>query len=214
MPRTSREFAAVPMIIALLGFLGLLMLAFTVGAWAWILLGVFTVAAGAFLTWWYASRHPHPGAEAAPPPAPSPDDGVFRVLVVADADCSAEALRQELASRLGSGPASALVIAPALSSRVGRWTGDEHAYSDAEGHLGSTLDALRSIGVQAEGHVGPHDPIQAADDGLRQFAADLLVFTTGPAEGANRLERDLLQVARDRYQVPVVQIVAEAAGQS
>jgi hypothetical protein len=74
----------------------------------------------------------------------------------------------------------------------------------AQEHLGTTLDALDRI--------GSHDPIQAADDGLREFPADLTVFATGPADQANRLERDLVEVAGSRYDISVAQIGADPAG--
>jgi hypothetical protein len=207
----SREFAAIPLVVALLGFVGLLVLAVYTGPWAWILLVVFTLVAAGFLFWWYSKRHPHPSAEAAPAAA-RVDDGIFRVLVVADESCSADALEGEFATRSAGRPTRALVIAPSLSSRLDRLTGDEQAYQVAQDHLSATLDALDRIGVEAEGHIGPHDPIQAADDGLREFPADLILFATRPADSANRLEKDLAEVAVGRYEIPVTQIGSDRAG--
>ena len=205
MSRFPREFSAIPLIIAILGFLGLLFLAFEEGAWAWILLGVFTLVALIVLAWWYAARHPHPAASEAPE-IEQPDDGVFRILVVAGVDCRPDALREELSGRSAGRTTRAYVVAPALSSRLDRWTGDEKAYGAAEHHLQATIEALRSLGVEAEGRVGSHDPVQAADDGLREFPADLIVFATSPEGESYRLERDAVQAARDRYRVPVVEI--------
>ena len=206
----SREFAAIPLVVALLGFVGLLLLAVYAGPWAWILLVAFTLVAAGFLFWWYSKRHPHPSADDAPVVA-RVDDGVFRVLVVADESCSADALRDELAARSAGRPTRALVIAPSLSSRLDRLTGDEQAYQAAQDHLSATLDSLDRIGVEAEGHIGPHDPIQAADDGLREFPADFVVFATGPIDQANRLEKDLVEAAGNRYGVPVAHIGADPA---
>jgi hypothetical protein len=206
----SREFAAIPLVVALLGFVGLLVLAVYTGPWAWILLVVFTVVAAGFLFWWYSKRHPHPSADDAPVVA-QVDDEIFRVLVVADEGCSADALRDELAARSAGRPTRALVIAPSLSSRLDRLTGDEQAYQVAQDHLSATLEALNRIGVEAEGHIGPHDPIQAADDGLREFPADLIVFATPPVDSANRLEKDLAEVASSRYDIPVAKIGSDPA---
>ena len=139
----SREFAAIPLVVALLGFVGLLVLAVYTGPWAWILLVVFTLVAAGFLFWWYSKRHPHPSADDAPVVA-RVDDEIFRVLVVADESCSADALRDELAARSAGRPTRALVIAPSLSSRLDRLTGDEQAYQVAQDHLSATLDALES----------------------------------------------------------------------
>jgi hypothetical protein len=207
----SREFAAIPLIVAILGFIGLLLLAVYTGPWAWFLLVAFTLVAAGFLFWWYSRRHPHPDAEPAARAA-RVDDGIFRVLVVADESCPPDSLKEELSSRSAGRQTRALVIAPALSSRLDRLTGDESAYQAAQDHLTATLDALDRMGVEAEGHVGAHDPIQAADDGLREFPADLVVFATKPADDANRLEQDLDQVAAKRYDVPVVRIGSAPVG--
>ena len=62
----SREFAAIPLIVALLGLVGLILLAAYTGPWAWFLLVAFTVVAAGFLLWWYSKRHPHPAVGDAP----------------------------------------------------------------------------------------------------------------------------------------------------
>jgi glycerol dehydrogenase-like iron-containing ADH family enzyme len=61
---------------------------------------------------------------------------------------------------------------------------------------------LSALGVTARGHVSSHDPLQAADEGLREIAADELVFVTlGAGEAA-----DVVDTARRRYGIPVRQI--------
>jgi hypothetical protein len=206
----SREFAAIPLIVALLGFVGLILLAAYTGPWAWFLLVAFTVVAAGFLLWWYSKRHPHPAVGDAPRVAQI-EDGTYRILVIAAERCSSNALRNEIDSRSAGRPMRALVIAPALSSRLDRLTGDEQAYEAAEGHLTAMLDLLKHLGIDAEGHIGPHDPIQAADDGLREFPADLVVFAARREDEANRLEQDLADVASDRYDIPVAQIGPDPA---
>jgi hypothetical protein len=100
-----------------------------------------------------------------------------------------------------------LVVAPALSSRVDRWTGDEAAYAHASENLDATLAVPSALGVTARGHVGSHDPLQAADEGLREIAADELVFVTpGAGEAA-----DVVDAARGRYGIPVRQIAVPPA---
>lgn len=206
----SREFAAIPLIVALLGFVGLIVLAAYTGPWAWFLLVAFTVVAAGFLLWWYSKRHPHPAVGDAPRAAQI-EDGTYRILVIADERCSSNALRNEIDSRSAGRPIRALVIAPALSSRLDRLTGDEQAYEAAEDHLSAMLDLLKHLGIDAEGRIGPHDPIQAADDGLREFPADLVVFAARREDEANRLEQDLAKVASDRYDIPVAQIGPDPA---
>lgn len=206
----SREFAAIPLIVALLGFVGLIVLAAYTGPWAWFLLVAFTVVAAGFLFWWYSKRHTHP-AIGDVPRAAQIEDGTYRILVIADERCSSNALRNEIDSRSAGRPMRAFVIAPALSSRLDRLTGDEQAYEAAEDHLSAMLDLLKHLGIDAEGRIGPHDPIQAADDGLREFPADLVVFAARREDEANRLEQDLAKVASDRYDIPVAQIGPDPA---
>ena len=77
----------------------------------------------------------------------------------------------------------------------------------ASEHLDETLRALEAAGVGARGEVGPPDPIRAADDALREFPADEVVFATRPEADANWLEQNVLQAARTRYDVPVRHVV-------
>jgi hypothetical protein len=199
----SREFAAIPVVVALLGFVALILLAVTIGAWAWYLLLACAVAGTCLLIWWCLRRHPHPSKDAAPTVAPV-NDGMFRVLVVADGSCSLDALESEIVSRSAGRPAQALVIVPTLSSRLDWLTGDENAYQTAQERLAGVLELLDRAGVERDGHIGAHDPVQAADDGLREFAADLVVFVTHSAD--DRSQPGLADVARDRYGIPVAHI--------
>jgi hypothetical protein len=133
-------------------------------------------------------------------PAGLADDGIRRLLVVTDESCTSEDLR---ALPRPEGRTSAFVVAPAVSSRTSRWTGDEDAHDEAQQHLYSTVRALRALGVEAEGHIGPYDPLEAADDGLREFPADEVVFVLGGQEKAQWLEEGVVHAARARYPIPV-----------
>lgn len=81
--------------------------------------------------------------------------------------------------------------------------GDKDAWDEAQQHVYSTVRALRALGVEAEGHIGPHDPLEAADGGLREFPADEVVFVLGGQERAQWLEDGVVHAARARYPVPV-----------
>jgi len=204
-----REFGAAPIVLAVLGYGGLLLAAALAGLAAWLLLGLATVGAALIVVWAYARRHRHPAIEAAPPahgPA-APDSGLYRVLVVAD-EPGPRGLREQLLGHAHGRRTEAFVVAPALGSRLARWTGDERAYSEATGRLEATVRALEGAGVSAAGHIGSHDPIQAADDGLREFPADEVFFVTGSEGDANWLEEGVVESARARYGVPVTHIVA------
>ena len=225
MRRNLEEFAAIPIVLGVIGLGLILFFAADQGAWAWILVGIGLVVLGALVARAAARRYRHPGSEHAPEwaasgesegevaaAAPASEDGVYRLLVIADESCTPETFRQVIGERAAGGPAEAFVVAPALGSRLATWTGDEGAYTDAQSHLDATIEALRSLGIDARGRVGPHDPIQAADDGLREFRADELVFATNPADEAKWLEDGVVDIARERYSVPVTHIVVEAAG--
>jgi hypothetical protein len=210
---TAREFGAIPIVLAVLGWGGLLLLAAIAGWQAWILLGIATIGAALILVWIYARRHRHPPIESAPPtgrPGTGSTDraaDVYRVLVVADETCASETLGERLRDHAAGRETKAFVVAPALGSRLARWTGDEKAYAEATSRLEAAVQSLQRGGVEATGHVGSHDPLQAADDGLREFHADEVVFVTGAEDGGNWLEEGIVDSARSRYAVPVSHIV-------
>jgi hypothetical protein len=73
------------------------------------------------------------------------------------------------------------------------------------------LRALKEIGVMAHGRIGSKDPIQAADDGLREFPAQQVVLAVHSGDDQRWLERDAVDAARERYAVPVTLIVVDAS---
>jgi hypothetical protein len=205
-----REFAAIPIVLVLLGVLAVVLLAADAGVWAWIIVGtVVLVALVAFALLYMARPHHPPAPATASLPtgaAAHVDDGVHRTLVIADGACRPDELGRAIAGLRTEGAAEVFVIAPALGSRTARWTGDEHAYQDGVAHLEATLQALAELDVTAGGHVGSHDPLQAVEDGLREFPADEIVFASHPGGEANWLERGVVDAARARYPVPVIEI--------
>jgi hypothetical protein len=205
-----REFAAIPIVLVLLGLLAIVLFAADAGLWAWIGVGVVVLVALVVVALVTMARPHHPRAHASPSypaGAAAPiGDGVHRTLVIADDACAPGELGHAIAGLRKAGPAAVFVIAPALGSRTARWTGDEHAYREATAHLEATLAALRELDLEADGRVGSHDPLQAADDGLREFAADEIVFAVHRGGEENWLERGVVDAARARYPVPVSEI--------
>ncbi len=53
--------------------------------------------------------------------------------------------------------------------------------------------------------------MQAADDGLREFAAHEIVFVTKPGTDTDWVERGVVEAARERYAVPVTHIALPVA---
>lgn len=208
--RRSWEFAAIPITVVLLGFLGLLMWGFTQGTAAWVAIGVVALVAGVGVSLVVAARPNRSIPDEPTLPAgaaPHSDDGVRRLLLIADDDCAPRDLGAAFGARTGM--TEAFVVAPTLGSRTARWTSDEHAYQAAEQHLEATLASLRDLGVPAAGHVGSHDPLQAADDGLREFPADEIVFAVHRADERNWLEAGVVEAAKGRYPIPVRDLVLE-----
>jgi hypothetical protein len=205
-----REFAAIPIVVVLLGLLAVVLFAADAGLWAWIVVGVVLLVALVVVALVTVARPHHPRAQASPSrpagAAAPVGDGVHRTLVIADDACAPGELGRAIAGLHEAGPAAVFVIAPALGSRTARWTGDEHAYQEAAAHLEATLGALRELDLEADGRVGSHDPLQAADDGLREFAADEIVFAVHRGGEENWLERGVVEAARARYPVPVSEI--------
>lgn len=130
-----------------------------------------------------------------------------RILLVAGDAADADSLPRTMQAR-ARGTAQVLVVAPALNSRLRRWTSDEDgARAAAEARLCRCLARLREHGVPAEGVIGDADPLQAVADTLSAFPADELVIATGPERGARRLHRSVVERARSRFDLPVLHVV-------
>ena len=208
--RSSRfEWIAIAIVVVVSAVVFALLLAAEAGVWTWVIVSTALVVVAAVAIGMLVSRRRHPPAFDAPRPTRSQahPDGFYRVLVVADESLGDRVVTKEIVPRAGGRSLEALVVAPELRSRLAHWTGDDSEHEQAERHLGETLSAFETAGVPANGMVGSDDPIQAADDALRTFAADEVVFVTGGGE-ANWLEDDALALARGRYGIPVAQIRA------
>ena len=209
--KSRPEFMAIPIVAAVLGVVFLIMLTAEAGTWGWILFGVGAIVVLAAELLVLGRRHQHPSDLDAPVTrAPGGRDGTFRVLVVSDGTATSGAFRDEVVAHAAGRPVEVLVVAPAVGSRLSHWTGDDHARDEARGNLEQTVGALTAAGVTARGEVGADDPIQAADDALREFPADEVVLATHPESAATWKERGVVEIARARYDLPVTHAVVEA----
>ena len=204
---TRREFGAVPIVLVIAAAVLAVLGGIWLGPWAAVIVTVgFALVVIAGVVVW-ASRRGSPGD--APQVRPM-DDGRYRVLVVADEQCATPNFASELRSHAGGRPLSIFVVSPALESRIGRLAGDQQGYDDATRRLNDIVEGMQRVDIEARGEVGPNDPLQAADDGLRQFAANEIVFVTNPKGQANWLETGVVETAKSRYFQPVTHItVAE-----
>lgn len=209
---TKVELAAIP-IVAVIGIIGVVLaLAANWGVWAWVIVGIVGLVALLLVFWVYARRNPHPAVHQSPAPTPASTEETaagYRVLVIADESLVDPSFAEEISGHARGKEVEALVIAPAIGSWLQRWTGDEGAHKDAEQHLGDTVGALAKAGIAARGETGADDPLQAADDGMREFPANEIVFVTRPGTNTDWVERGVIEAARDRYAVPVVHITVD-----
>jgi GABA permease len=209
--RTRAEFMAIPIVAVVLGVVFLVMLTAEAGIWGWVLFAVGAIVALAVVLLVVGRRHQHPSdLDVSVVRAPGGRDGKFRVLVVSDGSSTSQTFHEEVVARAAGRPIEVLVVAPALGSRLSHWTGDDDARHEAEGNLERTVEGLTAAGVAARGEVGSDDPIQAADDALREFPADELVFATHPEAAANWKERGVVEIARTRYDLPVTHVAVDA----
>src|SRR5262245_1735169 len=200
----TREFMAVPIVAVILGVIFLILVTAEAGIWGWILFGIGVFLALTVVLLVIGRRHQHPSTLDAPVTrARSRGDGRFRVLVVSDGSATSSAFVDEVVSRGSGRSLEVLVVAPALGSRLSHWTGDDQARHDAEASVEQTVSALAAADVVVRGDVGSDDPIQAADDALREFPADEIVFATRREQEANWRERGVVEIAQSRYDLPV-----------
>ena len=199
------ELSAVPIAVVISAMVLIVLGGLWLGLWEAAVVTVgFALAAIAALTVWFM-RRAHPPAADAPDVGPVADQR-HRVLVVADTPPAGPELVEALRSRAGSRPVSVFVTVPGHESRLGRLASDQTGYDDATRHLSEVLAALRVAGFEVQGAVGPEDPLQAADDGLRQFPADEILFVTHRDGQANWLEAGVVELAGSRYRQPIEHI--------
>ena len=159
---TRVELMAIPIVAVLFGIGAVLYAAGAAGVWAWVFVGLAGLVLAGALIARYTKHHPHPAAETpAPAAAPAPAaDEAYRVLVIADESCVDPAFSAQLAAHAAGRTVEALVVAPAIGSRLARWTGDESQFVDARKHLDDTVAALAAAGITATGETGADDPFR------------------------------------------------------
>lgn len=148
-------------------------------------------------------------------PARSPDDGAYRLLVIANQTVEGEELLAEIRARRAEHQRlEALVVSPSVpASRLQLIASDtDAARREAGERLERSLVALGGVGVDARGVRGDEDPVQAAVDALHSFAADEIVVSTLPPGASRWLERDVVGALRERVDVPVAHVTAGAVG--
>ena len=133
-----------------------------------------------------------------------------RILVIAYETVGGDELLALLGRKSVDVDEEVLLVCPALNSRVRTWTSDEDsARADAQSRLDTTLSRLTDAGVSARGEIGDGDPLQALEDALREFPADEIVVSTHPPGRSHWLEQGVVELARQRYDVPITHVVVD-----
>jgi len=132
-----------------------------------------------------------------------------RLLVVALDELAGPELLAELRRRLPEeAPAEVMVIAPAVEQTVFRHAlGDvDSATREAKQRLQTSLEQLEQGGIHALGEVGDSDPVIAAQDALREFLADEVLFVAHAESEARWFENGLFERAREELR-PAVRMI-------
>lgn len=138
-----------------------------------------------------------------------PASASFNLMVVANRTCPCPGLATDVARLVDGRPGAVLVVAPALNSRLRHWVSDvDGAVRAAGARLDTVVALLRTKGIAARGEVGDADPLQAIDDAMAVFEAHAVLLSTWPEGRSHWLERDLLERARERFDVPVEHVVS------
>jgi hypothetical protein len=140
---------------------------------------------------------------------PSPQGG-HHILVVANETLSGAALRNEIERRAADDETEVFIVCPALNTKLKHWTSDDDlARAKAHDRLQAMLDLLDRDGFKATGDIGDGDPVQALEDGLRVFGADEVIVSTHPPGRSHWLERDVVERARERFDVPITHVIVD-----
>jgi hypothetical protein len=174
----------------------------------WWGLGVFVVLSVVVLAWFFHRETRERSAAAAPRHRGGADER--RILVVANETVAGAALREEIRKAAENFRSEVLVVCPALNTPLRHWTSDEdEARAVAQGRLDRSLLELNRVGMTARGEIGDPDPLQAIEDALRTFGADVIIISTHPEGRSNWLERGVVAGARERFAVPIMHVVVD-----
>lgn len=132
-----------------------------------------------------------------------------RLLVVATASVSPDALRSSVQAHAGE-EAETLVVAPASDISRLDWltNAEDDARTEAADRADELAEAVPTDDV--ESRVGDSDPLTAIEDALRTFPADELIVVTATDEDAAWLEQGSGEAALARFALPVTHLVVES----
>lgn len=106
------------------------------------------------------------------------------------------------------------VVAPMLTGRLQSWVSDiDGAASAADERMSAIVGSIGASGQPAaRGHVGDEDPLQAVADALAVFPADALILAVHTPDIANWRERAFGAKVRERFGLPVTEMLLDRDG--
>lgn len=116
---------------------------------------------------------------------PAVRGGLLVIVLAPIEEPHAAAVLAEIAdpARDVGGDRGLLLLAPERIGTLDRWAGDvERARFESQRVLAVSIATLAAAGIEAEGTVGDGDPVQAAEDALRTFAAVEVVIVAEPGD--------------------------------
>ncbi|HYP46134.1 MAG TPA: amino acid permease [Propionibacteriaceae bacterium] len=140
-----------------------------------------------------------------------------RVLVLANETVEGRELLDELRAIDQAGKAEYFVCVPANPIDTGQamhqgaafiWQATTEA---AQARLDRTLNILRNENLQAEGALGDYRPLRALAEAVSQFNPDRLVICTLPEDRSAWLRYDVVDRARETYDLPVTHVIVHSA---
>ena len=150
--------------------------------------------------------------------ARSADGPATRVLVLANETVTGDELLEELRRIDRERSARYFVCVPANPIDTGQAMHEGAAFvwdkttEAARARLDLTLDILRTEGLEAEGALGDYRPLRALAEAVRAFGPDQLVVCTLPEDRSAWLRYDVVDRAREAYDLPLTHVVVEPVG--
>lgn len=139
--------------------------------------------------------------------------GARQVLLVTTVPVSLEQLRPALPDSITTEQLAVLVVVPTLAETAAHFRlGDaREAVEHAENVTQRTVASLRAAGVPVSGHIGPADPAVAVSDGLRTYAAQLVIIARHHNGASRYLEDVPLSGAAEAFGVPLKELAVEGS---
>lgn len=155
-----------------------------------------------------------------------------RILVVANQTLGGDALVEALQDRMTAGPCAFTLLVPATTRA--HWSNtemmghlatalpphpsaskaaEEDDYARARRRLEFGIDQLHRLGAEVDGDIGDPNPLKAIEVALARRRYDEIILSTLPTGKSRWLSRDLPQMVRRKFALPVTVVTASAARQ-